>query len=331
MRTSHILGLVGALLIWLATGTAFAQTQAPAPEQAPPKETAAFAGGGPATCLKCHDEAKVVPILKTPHAVKGDPHTPFGQEGCETCHGPSAAHVQSRANQPKVNFGPVPTAGTLFTPSVVYKGPKVSPAAERNKMCLSCHQAGLRMNWQGSQHDRNDLACNDCHTIHIAKDPILVRTSQPEKCFTCHAEQRADSFKFSHHPIREGTVVCVDCHNPHGSAGPKLLKEFTVNEVCFTCHMEKRGPLLWEHEPVRESCLNCHTPHGSTQARLLVQRPPYLCQECHANSGHQATPFAGQNVAGQIAANFRLMARGCVNCHTQIHGSNSPNGALLTR
>jgi DmsE family decaheme c-type cytochrome len=160
---------------------------------------------------------------------------------------------------------------------------------------------------------------------------VLVRITQPQKCFTCHAEQRADSYKFSHHPIREGLVVCADCHNPHGSAGPKLLKEFTVNEVCYTCHMEKRGPLLWEHEPVRENCLTCHTPHGSTQARLLVQRPPYLCQDCHANSGHQAQPMAGQNLAGQIAANVRMMARGCVNCHSQIHGSNSPNGTFFTR
>ena len=35
--------------------------------------------------------------------------------------------------------------------------------------------------------------------------------------------------------------------------------------------------------------------------------------------------------AGQIAANVRLLARGCLNCHSQIHGSNSPNGAFLTR
>jgi len=214
---------------------------------------------------------------------------------------------------------------------VVFKGPAISPVEERNAQCLTCHQAGLRMNWQGSQHQNNDIACNDCHTLHAAKDPVLVKITQPAKCFTCHAEQRSDSFKFSHHPIREGLVVCADCHNPHGSAGPKLLKEFTVNETCYNCHAEKRGPLLWEHEPVRENCLNCHTPHGSTQARLLVERPPYLCQQCHANSTHQQIGLSGSTAAGQIAANVRLLARGCVNCHSQIHGSNSPNGTFFTR
>ena len=27
----------------------------------------------------------------------------------------------------------------------------------------------------------------------------------------------------------------------------------------------------------------------------------------------------------------RLTAKGCVNCHSQVHGSNSPNGTFLTR
>ena len=300
--------------IGLASGAIAIAIAAHAQTTATPQQTA-FAEQGEKTCLKCHDEQKVVPILQTPHAVKGDPHTPFGQNGCESCHGASPDHVTR-----KVQF-----------PTVVFKGPNISPLAERNQQCLNCHQAGLRMNWQGSQHQTNDVACTNCHQIHVAKDPVLVKLSQPEKCFTCHAEQRADSFKYSHHPIREGKTVCSDCHNPHGSPGPKLLKEFTVNETCYNCHAEKRGPLLWEHEPVRESCLNCHTPHGSTQARLLIQRPPFLCQECHANGGHQSQLLAGQNLAGQLAANVRMMARGCVNCHSQVHGSNSPNGAFLTR
>jgi len=308
MRKAVKLGLLSALGIMLAAA-------APAMAQAQP----AAAGGGISTaqtCLKCHgNEPGVSPILKTPHAVSGDRHSPFGQDACQSCHGDSTAHVASRSNPP----------------SVVFKGPNISPVPARNAACLTCHQSGMRMNWRGSQHANNETACTDCHQAHIAKDPVLVKATQPEKCFTCHAEQRADSFKYSHHPIREGKVVCSDCHNPHGSPGPKLLKEFTVNETCYNCHAEKRGPLLWEHQPVRENCLNCHTAHGSTQARLLIERPPFLCQECHAQGGHQIQDLGGQNLAGQLSANIRMMARGCVNCHSNIHGSNSPNGTFLTR
>jgi len=296
-------------LVWLAP-PAFAQRQ----QAAAP--LASIAQSNVKTCLTCHgSDPRVTAILQSPMAVMGDPRTPFAQGGCQTCHGESTDHVHMKAAYPQI----------------VFSGPHASPVSVRNGVCLTCHENGLRMNWRGSPHQLNDIACTNCHTVHSAHDPVLVKITQPAKCFTCHAEQRADSFKFSHHPIREGKVVCSDCHNPHGSPGPHMLKEFTVNEVCYTCHMEKRGPLLWEHEPVRENCLNCHTPHGSTQARLLIERPPYLCQECHAENTHQSIPLGGQNLPGQIAANIRLMARGCVNCHSNIHGSNSPNGAFFTR
>ena len=152
------------------------------------------------------------------------------------------------------------------------------------------------------------------------------------------------SFKYSHHPIREGKVVCSDCHNPHGSPGPKLLKEFTVNETCYNCHAEKRGPLLWEHQPVRDNCLNCHTPHGSTQARLLIERMPYLCQKCHETGNHNSAPWSANQVPG-VNSPYNNSARtapsglavpdddprSCANCHSQVHGSNSPAGIFLTR
>lgn len=289
-----------------------------------------YSTGGAQKCLTCHNEPNIVPILQTPHAVKGDARTPMGQHDCESCHGPSEAHANGRGrNRP--------------LPNVVFVGPNASPVAKRNETCLTCHQSGLRMNWQGSQHASNDLACTTCHNPHLAKDAVLVKTSQPQVCFTCHQEQRAQSFEFSHHPIREGKVVCSDCHNPHGSPGPKLLKEFTVNETCYTCHMEKRGPYLWDHEPVRDSCLNCHTPHGSTQPRLLVERMPYLCQNCHETGNHNAAPWSANQVPGvnsvynnsartaPSGSHFQMIARSCANCHSQVHGSNSPAGIFLTR
>ena len=146
------------------------------------------------------------------------------------------------------------------------------------------------------------LACNSCHTIHATKDPILVKATQPDKCFTCHAKQRAESFEYSHHPIREGKVVCADCHNPHGSPGPKMLKEFSVNETCYNCHADKRGPMLWEHQPVREDCTNCHTPHGSTEPRLMKERMNFMCSSCHsAVSTSSGGAFGGAHaIAGHL-------------------------------
>jgi predicted CXXCH cytochrome family protein len=88
--------------------------------------------------------------------------------------------------------------------------------------------------------------------------------------------------------------------------------------------MEKRGPFVRNHPPVQENCAICHNPHGTTNANLLRQRPPFLCQECHEPTGHRGTQPG--NVLGTGTATNRavILARGCVNCHTNIHGSNNP-------
>jgi DmsE family decaheme c-type cytochrome len=123
-------------------------------------------------------------------------------------------------------------------------------------------------------------------------------------------------------PLREGKMVCTDCHNPHGSATAGLLRANSINDNCYKCHAEKRGPFLFEHAPVRENCLNCHDPHGSVNEYLLKVARPRLCSECHAAFGHglNSGPLVVQGIG-----------RSCQNCHTEVHGTNSPSGPLLHR
>jgi DmsE family decaheme c-type cytochrome len=271
-------------------------------------------------CLNCHDDPKVAGVLHTPHAVKGDPRTAFTTEGCQSCHGASEAHMAKPAEgQPRV------------APEVVFAGAHPSPVTARNKLCLGCHETAAADHWQGSAHATADVACTSCHASHPAKDPVLVKTSQAPICFTCHAEQRAANLRPSHHPVIEGIMTCGDCHNPHGSDGPNLIKTATVNELCLTCHDEKRGPFLWEHAPVQEQCTICHTPHGSVQARLLKQRPPYLCQTCHEETLHNSQPMSGATLPGGAAASRIISLRACLNCHSEIHGSNHPSGIRFGR
>ena len=167
----------------------------------------------------------------------------------------------------------------------------------RNGQCLTCHKGTARTHWDGSPHQNNQVACNDCHQVHAPVDRVLARKTQTQVCFACHKEQRADSLKISTHPIQEGKVVCSDCHNPHGSPGPSLVKKNTINETCYTCHAEKRGPFLFEHQPVVENCANCHTPHGSNLSPMLVSRAPFLCQSCHDGQHSSENPI-GRNAAG---------------------------------
>jgi len=287
-----------------------------------------------AVCTKCHDENETKPILSiyaTKHGVRGDPRTPT----CQSCHGESEAHVKNAEGKatrpaPDVLFGAKSSSYSSFARS---------PSATQNTTCMKCHSnaGGKRNFWAGSQHESHDIPCAACHEVHAKQDKVLVKATQPPVCFACHKDQRSQSNQYSHHPINEGKVACSDCHNPHGSAGPKLLKKNTVNETCFLCHAEKRGPFLWEHQPVSENCTNCHTPHGSNITPLLKSRPPFLCQECH-NGPHNSKTPAGANVGGYqngLPSNqnpsTQATARGCMNCHVMVHGSNHPAGAFLHR
>jgi DmsE family decaheme c-type cytochrome len=154
----------------------------------------------------------------------------------------------------------------------------------------------------------------------------MSRVSISETCAQCHKDVRLQFNRRSHMPLPEGQMSCADCHNPHGSITSPLLKTNTVNETCYQCHAEKRGPFLFEHAPVRGSCLNCHTPHGSNQNTLLVAAVPFLCQQCHAQQRHPNDLQTPQSLATGLHRDERIMGRGCITCHANIHGSNAPSG-----
>jgi DmsE family decaheme c-type cytochrome len=292
------------------------------PPAAPPSMGAEYSEKGADTCLMCHVEGGDFPvfeIFKTKHANRADKRTPFGPGHfqCEACHGPGKKHADGGGGPDGIN-SQKPTS--FLTPK------------ERNKYCLECHQGGSRIGWHAGVHDSNNLACASCHKIHAERDPVLKTATQPEVCYKCHRKERADFSKPSTHPVRFGKMACSDCHSPHGSNSTGTLIKPTVNQTCYTCHAEKRGPFLWEHAPVAEDCTLCHHPHGSVNQARLKKNPPLLCQQCHSVAGHPSvarTP-AGLPGGGGGGSAF-LLAGSCLNCHSQIHGSNHPSGAKLMR
>ncbi len=284
------------------------------------KKPDAATDSGPATyvgsqvCLKCH-RSQYGNFEQTLHGEIFLHHPRDSQEkqGCESCHGPGSKHAKTKAED-SGEPGDIISFGK--------DAPR--PVAERNAICLSCHERGQRTYWDGSVHQTRDLACTNCHQImeKVSVKFQLLKSTEPEVCFQCHKDIRAKMVNSSHMPLMNGTIVCSSCHNPHGSATDKLLVEASVNETCYKCHADKRGPFLWEHEPVRENCLNCHNPHGSVYEYMLNQQRPRLCQMCHMGPGHgnPGNPMTVQSIN-----------RSCQNCHTFIHGSNSPAGELFQR
>lgn len=249
---------------------------------------------GPDQCAACH--ADVVKNYRvSAHSMR--------EVDCEQCHGAGSLHLAaggySKDSKDKI---------------ISFKD---RPAEEANGACLSCHAKSDHVrNWFAGAHAAQDLKCSTCHQIHPAQAretdrgevhrALESRKTLNDKCLQCHRKQEAQATLPYHHPIREGKMTCLDCHDPHGGSAGNNLNSSNTNQLCFQCHAEYQGPFSYQHPPVTEDCLKCHAPHGSPNQNMLVLSQPALCLQCHS--------------AHHNGASLPLIDR-CTNCHNAIHGS----------
>jgi DmsE family decaheme c-type cytochrome len=277
-----------------------------APEKAALRQEEGYVGIE--ACAACHEET-VAAFRESIHGQKG--FAMRSSHACETCHGPGKAHVDAEGGK-----------GTLITVAALTKDKQAA-------MCLTCHERGHQTEWAGSLHESRGLACQDCHSVHGPRvEKTLLKDNETDLCFACHKQKKAQFFRASHHPIREGKMACSSCHDPHAIQDGRLVDQAAVTEACYRCHAEKRGPFIWEHIPVREDCLTCHEPHGSNHLKMLRVKEPFLCQRCHSDTRHPGTLYDQSQL--NVASN-RLFGRSCTNCHSAIHGSNHPSGKTFLR
>jgi predicted CXXCH cytochrome family protein len=302
-------------------------------------------------CRQCH-QVIVSAFALDAHGKSGKFLSDSRASVCESCHGNSDKHAENSSRTKSAE-------GTI--------NPLKIPGRELNQTCLTCHSMDrTHFNWNGGKHDRADMSCLSCHSVHhktmmdrfaanltdktgpeLAEilngrlpEKDLLNFTVEDTCLRCHGEIRKALFQRSTHLFRSETwtdgrltrrndqavglkVTCTSCHDPHGGDGKRMLVAHSTNEVCYACHAEKRGPMLWEHPPVQENCLTCHTTHGSNNEKLLTRRTHQLCQQCHVNLLPRHSTAAGFDIF--------TFNRSCMNCHTNIHGSNHPSGRALTR
>jgi predicted CXXCH cytochrome family protein len=215
-----------------------------------------------------------------------------------------------------------------------------------NKTCVECHadytrafpsSPHARLHIEGAPH--NDSAgCESCHgpgSLHVkaggGRKLIVNPGRDPQACFTCHLDVHAQFKLPQHHPVLEGRMNCVQCHDPHGADIMKASHRTALgvhpatgmsglNESCAECHREQARPMVFHHEALREGCTICHHPHGSIADKMLVQRDNNLCLKCHA----QVATLGGQIFIGEVAHTASLSRGACwsAGCHTAVHGSN---------
>ena len=237
---------------------------------------AALPADAPAYCVGCHtvnghgngiDSAAGYLKVKT---------TAYQDVQCESCHGPGETH----ANNPDGGTFPLPHIGLGDTAA----------------SCASCH-SGIHTpfaeEWAqsghadsvGMDHPATTAGCQGCHDGRAA---IL-------KLNGGHTTRYVDS-------VGTKTIVCVVCHDPHGSPNDKQLRApidtpDPTRNLCMQCHLRNstpsvtytrgsrgahaaQGPILmgegagWIPVGFYFDSTGMYSSHGSTAN-------PRLCAGCH--------------------------------------------------
>ena len=268
-----------------------------------------------ALCLSCHEEKKLDPA-KTMH--------PPAVRDCVKCHDP---HQSANPNQ-------------LL---------KATAGATRDEnLCLACHKIGVDVPKEGSRHAALDMGCETCHLTHKNGDrgkiefAAHLKKDVPALCIECHDVKDA-ALQKTHQDQPFGSANCLQCHNPHQSAKPKLMQTFLhnpfENKMCDSCHQPaKEGKVVLSNSDSRALCLTCHEEQGKKIEAAKVQHPGAAgeCISCHNPHGGKSPGFIqpdpvnacltchSEQAAQMKKAHLHQPAavQGCATCHEPHGGDN---------
>ncbi|WP_158287902.1 tetratricopeptide repeat protein [Falsiroseomonas bella] len=220
--------------------------------------------------------------------------------GCESCHGPSAAHVAwAQAGA----LGEDPHRG-LSVRLRDRSGGAWRFAADDPR--------GIAR-WEGPPRQSTAAQVETCAPCHARARPLVADPSPGQRFLDTHAplllergEYHADGQiqgevfewgSFAQSRMSRAGVVCADCHDPHRGT---LRAE--GNAVCAQCHLPERFDTAEHHRHPSGSagaqCVSCHMPAvtymGVDRRRdhaFSVPRPdvaaqigaPDTCTSCHTD------------------------------------------------
>ena len=311
---------VASIVILTSGLTILAQTPANSSDAAKPPEAAAKSPEyvGSDTCKTCHEEI-YNNFQKTPHfAVEKGARRGWEQKACESCHGPGAKHAESANaedihNPAKLSAGQVDRTCLGCHLNQRTEGGRIATGhakdqvgcttchfvhgaggaklverkkSEINAQCASCHLSQWAAFNRPYKHrlPEGAMSCVDCHNPHASfrADSMQASFGNEPGCLQCHSDKRGP-FVFEHAPVRlEG---CAACHEPHGSANPRMLIRHQVSNLCLECHANlpivpsKTGfiggvpPALHDLRLARfQNCTVCHVKiHGSYVDRTFFR------------------------------------------------------------
>jgi len=213
--------------------------------------------------------------------------------GCESCHGPGAAHAADPENVKPYVTVDAQVCGACHSRGADVNGAHPFPTTYKPGDTLADHftfttdpqsvwpDGSARQNhqqymdWQlgSTMALAPDMSCNTCHAVHGGGvSPGQLRDTTNALCISCHGEQAAI---VRHTPFHEVALTKRDF-------------------LCTDCHM----PLMAtssDHFDIHNHSLLQPNPQGSIDHGGLAAMPN-ACNNCHSRTGESAA-WAVQTIA----------------------------------
>jgi len=262
-------------------------------------------------CTTCHE----IRVNKDVTRVKLTTTTP--QALCFTCHADkNAAELKGLVHKPAVRD--CLKCHDPHSSDNKYQLLKPTSGGAKENLCLSCHTTGLNVPEKGSRHAALDMGCDTCHVTHkVGADPtpenlFHLTKSAPALCVDCH-DPRDATLQKAHQNQPFGSADCLQCHDQHQSAAPKLMAKFMhppfADKQCEVCHAPaKDGKVVLTQADAKSLCVTCHGEQAKQIATAKVQHPGAAgdCTDCHSPHASK-TPGLPKTNGVEI----------CLTCHTE--------------
>ncbi|UCG51434.1 MAG: hypothetical protein JSW58_14800 [Candidatus Latescibacterota bacterium] len=253
------------------------------------------------TCLDCHEDYDKS-LAATPHRLSFQTENLRTELRCVSCHPKSEAHLDDpseetmaspaelggrelldictqchKAHDELDNYGydAHSTEDVNCTECHAVHGYDASLLLDDDaEFCLKCHTATRTQFARRSNHPvlQQNITCLNCHRFTVRQDHTIAYDLSSH-CRDCHPEQ-GGPFLYEHEAVNayslEGGTGCSDCHEPHGSANNRLLRQ-PGNQICAQCHFPAGHRTahggIWADRP----CQFCHIDtHGSFVSNLYL-------------------------------------------------------------
>ena len=230
------------------------------------------------SCFGCH----VSQLSKNYDLQQDSYHTTWAEPGinCETCHGPSAGHVELFRSLPTNQPAPADIKLIVLSKLTI---------EQRNATCAPCHakMSPVTMNF----------APGDRYFDHF--DLVTLENAD----FYPDGRDLGENYTYTSWRLspcaKSGQLDCIHCHTSSGRY--RFKEQAKANEACLPCHAKivENAPAHTHHKAgtVGNECISCHMPmtefarmrrsdhsmRPPTPATTLLYNSPNACNICHTN------------------------------------------------